>query len=120
LLNTNREDGMIFNLVCLALKGASLTEEIGNQLVLSASEMLEKGSEKLSIASDHFEGVITTGYKWSSIGTFSGIKFKAEIESDLGKTDVDFILKYRITKDILEKSHWFSSSQKQSRAAAMN
>lgn len=107
-------------IACVAVKGSSLTEDISNDLLVIATEMASKGSEKMKLEKEDYEGLVTTSYERSSLGFFHGIRFKAEIESENGKSEVDFILRYQVTADITKDLYCMTVQPTKAKTAQFN
>ena len=81
---------------CLMVQRVSLTDSTRNTLLLAAIEMLrrrgEKGAGRRRVKTDDIEGLISTRFRPAFLGSISGIEFSADVETDLGKGKVRFLV----------------------------
>lgn len=110
---------------CLMVQRVSLTDSTRNTLLLAAIEMLrrrgEKGVGRRRIKTDDIEGLIVTRFRPASLGSISGIEFLAEVETDLGKGKVKFIVDPRycgLDPDEIMASKWEDVTERFNRAAS--
>ena len=69
-----------------------LPEEERMYLVGKAILMYLEGKEEKKIETDNLEGIITTDKKFYNLGCFSGQKFKVEIDSNYGRSHMEFLI----------------------------
>lgn len=89
---------------CQMLSGMPLTGQISQALFDGAKKMWADGEEKLDVSTQEFEGRIRTQGKHSLLGSIGGVLFEANIETDLGSTNVRFIVQTRQLPD--ENARW--------------
>ncbi len=99
----------MFEIFCLMVSGFGLTDRMRTQLFRAAKTMVENGKQKQPIKNDDFEASIRTDFKYTGLGSFYGILFIAEVESDRGETKVTYIVR---TKDLekvnLDECFWLT------------
>ena len=98
---------------CLMVQRVSLNDRMRNVLLAAAIEMLrrqgEKGAGRRSVKDDDIEGVVSTRFQFACLGSFAGIEFLAEVETDFGKGKVKFIADPRLAPfeaEDLERGQW--------------
>jgi hypothetical protein len=75
-------------------KSSKINYEDNLGLVSQAVDMHLKGEFERKIKEDNYEGILYRG-KFALVGTFGGIKYHAEIETNRGKTNTSFIVSER-------------------------
>ncbi|OGZ94965.1 MAG: hypothetical protein A2847_02205 [Candidatus Sungbacteria bacterium RIFCSPHIGHO2_01_FULL_50_25] len=96
---------------CLMVQNVSLTNSMRNTLIFGAIELLryhgEKGNGRKRIKTDDIEGFITTEFEPSYLGSITGIVFHADIDTELGRGKVRFLMDPRYAaldpEDILRR-----------------
>ncbi|MBI4132305.1 MAG: hypothetical protein HY474_01600 [Candidatus Sungbacteria bacterium] len=87
----------------------SLNDRMRNVLLAAATEMMrqqgEKGAGRRRVKDDDIEGLLETQFRISCLGPLAGIEFRAEVETDLGKGKVKFIVDALLTDD-LKRGQW--------------
>lgn len=89
-------DGQQRWLYCLMVQRVSLTDSMRNELVSLAAALIrtrgEPGGDRVRFKRDDMAGELRTRYRVACLGTIVGMVFSAEIESDLSRGRVKFIL----------------------------
>ena len=97
-------------LYCLMVSGVPLSDEVTDVLLRTTRTMLRKGKERQSVRSDVCEGVVETRFRIANLGSLIGFVFRAEVESDAGKTTVRFLIDSQDISDEefehLERGGW--------------
>jgi len=116
-----------WDIACLMVQQVSLTDGMRSALLMTAREMMlregEKGAGKRRVKNDDIEGLVRTHFLPAQLGSFSGIEFLAEVETDLGKGKVKFIADPRITMakpDTIVGGQWENITDRMRRAANAN
>lgn len=113
---------MHFQMVCLMSRNISLTDEIRAELVNAAQRMTQKGRDLERIKRKEVEGHLRSDWKTLCFGSFAGIKFEAEIETELGKGNVVFLVdEEHLTSDEVlgpENSFWMTLPSEPGKARA--
>lgn len=78
-------------LVCLGATTFRMTEESARVLMQAAFEMTQTGARERSIKGPLIEGKVTTENVHAALGTYGGVVFQAEVDTELGKGMVSFI-----------------------------
>lgn len=71
----------------------SLTSGMADVLFDTACIMIRDDSRRKSIKYEGIEGRITTSFDKQALGSICGVEFLAEVETDLGKGKVKFIVR---------------------------
>ncbi|MFH0890112.1 MAG: hypothetical protein V1836_03150 [Candidatus Aenigmatarchaeota archaeon] len=75
------------------LRGASYLSEADKfGLMTHATEMYLRQEDERPVKSNHYTGRITTQRKYEILGTFGGIHFDAELETERGKDRMSFLV----------------------------
>ncbi len=118
---------MYYALVCLMASNINFTEEIRMRLVNIAREMAQLKKNNKRIKEDGLEGHVRTDWTTTCLGSFAGIKFQAELDTELGTGKVAFLVEEkRLTSSDpidTENSFWLSlpaSPAKTRRTAQFN
>jgi hypothetical protein len=69
-----------------------LSKEARFRLLANATEMYLNGEKERPIESDDYEGRLCTNGEFGLIGTVSGMKFRAEIDTDDGRAVLSFLV----------------------------
>ncbi len=77
---------------CLMISGGSLTDPLRNLMLDTAQEMIAENRRRRTIKSGCGTGGITTKNERVSVGGFSGILFKAELDTERGSFKVAYIV----------------------------
>ncbi len=83
---------MYYSLVCLMTRNLSLTPSVRMDLVNTAKQMFQAGRTTQKIKCPNVEGRLQTKWEEACLGTFAGIKFQADLETDLGRGKMEFIV----------------------------
>ena len=83
---------------CLMWSGF-ITDEVKDMLFRAACFMTHRSLEKLKIKNGFVEGAVTTNRTPAILGSVAGTIFRAEVESESGKTDIKYLVR---TGDIEE------------------
>ena len=83
---------MSWRIICVMFSGLPLTDDVRSALFRAACELYQKQQRETKLKTDDFEGAVQTAGERSSLGGFYGILFNAEIETNLGKTTVRYIV----------------------------
>ena len=78
---------------CLVTSSVNLNEKMVGVLFDAACLMLRDSSTAKKFKDSRFEGKIRTSFAERTLGTISGTEFSAEIESELGKGHVKFLVR---------------------------
>ena len=87
------------------ISGMFLTDEIRNELFLTARQMADQKEDKAKIKTVDLEGHVTTKWLRKGISSTFGIEFYAEIDSFLGSTKVTYIVETKSFMNI-EEGTW--------------
>ena len=71
----------------------SLSTRMADILFDTACRMIKDDSQKKRFKDDGFEGLISTSFKNQSLSGVSGTEFFAEVESELGKGKIKFLVR---------------------------
>lgn len=82
----------IWQFTCLMVCGVPLTSEVREALYQAAKRIARKSESWGRVKGEFCEGLIQTDYAHTMIGSASGIKFTAEVESERGTTKASFII----------------------------
>ncbi len=75
------------------LRGASyLTRDEQDELIRDATSMYILKEDDRRVQTGTYAGRITTRWKYGVIGTFGGIEFNAELETDKGRDKLSFLV----------------------------
>ena len=80
-------EGKLYELVWVN-SDSSLSEDARTELCISAIEMKHSEKERMTIKNNEYEGVMFTNRKCYTLGAFSGIECKAEVDTDCGSRRV--------------------------------
>ncbi len=80
---------MIF---CVARSGKPLSPELQHALFETGQEMYREQRKSANIRTDDGEGQITSDFEYRSFVHIFGIFFVADIETESGKTHVEFVI----------------------------
>jgi hypothetical protein len=110
---------------CVMLSGAALSTVVSNKLFSTAVEMYRKDVKKQSIKENGLEGRVRTDFQHVAMGSISGVRFFADVESEKGKTSIEYLVRIRdlteeITEEFLSKGFWVSLNSKMARSAPLN
>ncbi len=115
---------MFYELVCVMVKNLCLTGEDRDLLFETARDMLRarprKDATRRTVKTDKLEGVVKTELKQACLGTFVGIMFTAEVETDMGKGSVRYLVLDDHLNEELVNNTWLESNPQRSRSAAWN
>lgn len=78
---------------CLMTASVSLSDKMADVLFDTACSMIKGDARKKYFRDEGFEGVITTSFEVQSLSGISGTEFFAEVESELGKGKVKFLVR---------------------------
>ena len=78
--------------VCLMTTGKPLTNDVRYAVLRAGYEMFATGSRRQAFKSESCEGIVATEGKWALLGSIGGVMVEATIESDNGKTSVQFLM----------------------------
>ena len=78
---------------CLMTSSVSLSARMADVLFDTACTMIGGDFRKRRFKDDEFEGLITTSFQCQSLSGISGTEFFAEVESELGKGKVKFLVR---------------------------
>ncbi len=117
---------MRYVLFCVMLQGRALTDQARNALVKAACELFQKEKAEKKIKTKDLDGKVKTDGQYAGMGSVFGMRFYADIESEGGRSKVDFIVR---TQDLmyindigraLEEGFWFQRNREREQAAAWN
>ena len=83
----------MLQIFCLMVCGRGLDDAARNYLFRAAAEMIKKNDTRRLIRTDEFNGIIRTDFESVPLGSVFGIVFYAEIESSVGRTNVNYIIR---------------------------
>jgi len=75
-----------------------LSEDQREYLLVKATIMYLNEEKRKRVKTDEFEGVIYTEGKYGMIGSFGGLEFRAEIDTDGGKAKLSFLVSERTNR----------------------
>jgi hypothetical protein len=88
----------------------SLTNEMSESLFQSACTMLRDGLKKRGFLEETIAGLISTELKEKTFGQISGVEFFAEVETDLGRGQVKFLVNPKDAEN-RNKGTWHSFNE---------
>lgn len=78
---------------CLMTTSVALDSRMRDVLFDTACLMLKRGSSKKKFADPSIEGMITTAFEEKALGAIVGAEFHADVETDIGRGKVKFIVR---------------------------
>ncbi len=72
--------------------GGAIPVEVSDLLFRTAQDMARRGKAKVKIKNDHCMGVLSTRWKYSSMGSVSGVEFTAEVLVGGKESTISFIV----------------------------
>lgn len=78
---------------CLMFCGRPISEEIRTLLFQAAAMLIFERRRQRTIATDFYEGEVTTEFKDALLGTYAGKVFSARVDFEGGTTRVNFIVR---------------------------
>lgn len=105
---------------CLMVQGTALTDSMRYQLAETANNMLLSQEKEGRFRSDIAEGLVETDFQTAVVGCFHGIVFKGVVESNRGRTKIDFIVRPQKKFPAETEIFWSRSSITQARNAPLN
>lgn len=91
------------------VSGFPLTDPIRNLLLRNAQEMYQgKEKSRYIIERDECEGNIETEFKFFTLGHTHGIIFKAQIDTEKGRTTIDYIVR---PGELDPSARWYTFKQ---------
>lgn len=78
---------------CLMTSSVFLSSNMRNVLFDVACEMMGSNAGRKRFADGDFEGVVTTSFESKILSGISGVEFTAEVETELGKGKVKFLVR---------------------------
>jgi hypothetical protein len=91
MFNITGYEGYRFGITYL-LGDARLTCEEKDDLLFEATRMYLEKEDESEVKGENFEGVIYTRRQHAQIGTYSGIQFDADIDTNDGKINLRFLV----------------------------
>jgi len=85
----------LFEIYCLMVGGANLTDQMRDLLFYSSREMFREGRHNAHVVTDDLEARIETAFKTAVLGYIAGPVFSAEVDSIRGKATVHYIIRDR-------------------------
>lgn len=77
---------------CVMNTGGAISTNTSTLLFNTAKKLASRGGKSQKFADEHCFGVLSTQYKHSSMGTISGVEFKAELVVKGKESVVTFIV----------------------------
>ncbi len=77
---------------CLVKHQVAVTPQLLRKLLEKAQVMARTRESRSHFLTEDATGVVTTVYQHNVMGSIAGIRFDAEVESDLGKGHVAFLV----------------------------
>lgn len=112
---------MFYEIFCVMSKGQALTDEMRTCLVKVAAQMVREKEEKCKIQTTAMEGCICTKFQRAILGSVSGFSFSAELESESGRTNVEFLVRDCDQERIdLENGFWMTMNPQMAKSAMNN
>lgn len=84
---------MARRIYCLMQTQVVLTDEMSDALYDTACEMYKNDERRAPVMTEDMEGQVRTSFDKAALVWISGMKFTADIETDLGKGKVTFIVR---------------------------
>lgn len=78
---------------CLMITSVSMTPSMADLLFDTACLMIRGNSRARKLSNLEMEGRLTTSFKEQSFAGISGIEFLAEVETELGKGKIKFLVR---------------------------
>ncbi len=78
---------------CMMVSSIVFSDEIGNYLFQQSCAMLKSGDSQRSIKTPGMEGILTTKGERRALGGISGTEFVAEVDTELGRGKVVFLVR---------------------------
>lgn len=111
----------MLQIFCLMVSGKPLTFEISDVLLKIACQMVKKTKDRQTVKLDQIEGLIFTDFRRATLGSISGIVFRAEISTEAGDTCVSYIVRTEDMRFFEEgKGAWIREMPQMARNAARN
>jgi len=105
---------MDFGFVCLVLQNISLSPSMRLQLVNITKQLAKTGKNLIKIKEKDIEGNLRTKWETVMVGSFVGIRFHAEVETEYGSGKVVFLMdEEELRSDLVydeENSFWANLS----------
>ncbi len=117
---------VFYSIFCVMLTGSALTDGARNSLLRAACEMFQKGRNEKKIKTESVEGKVKTDGRYSGLGSVYGMMFYADIESENGRSKIDFIVRTQdlvFVEDLdkaIEEGFWLERNQEREQAARWN
>ncbi len=92
------------DIFCLMFNGLPMTDDGRTLLFETAREMVWEKKSKKSIKNSEFEALITTKWLRKGLGNYYGIEFQAHLESNVGETEITYIVSLKNFKT--EDGEW--------------
>jgi hypothetical protein len=110
----------MFKWACLMVSGMPLRDEVRTALALAALRMIKSGENHRAVKSEDCEGIIRTEFRESFFGSFSGVIFEADVESEKGHTKTRFLFDPETEEDEILAGTWIQSRPERANRAAYN
>jgi hypothetical protein len=95
---------MARKIYCLMQTQVVLTDEMSDALYDTACEMYRNDERRAPVMTWDMEGQVRTSYERTTLVWITGVMFTAEVETDLGKGKVTFIVR---TDDMPSRDKFF-------------
>ncbi len=101
-------------IICVMVKQPILSDDIRDELMLRAYEMLRAGQSKRKVKTAVCEGQIRTKFKRALLNDLAGIEFIATIEGSFGQNTIRYIIRDRDYEEWLSAHSiaWHSQDEK--------
>lgn len=77
---------------CLMTGGPGLTDEARSCLYAAACKLAKSGRSRTAVQSPHCDADVRAANRIAVFGAISGEQFVADVESELGRTHVEFVV----------------------------
>ncbi len=116
---------MFLQIFCTMLSGRPLNDAAREWLLKTACKLYQEGNLTKKFKTEYIEGRLTTRGEYVSLGAVYGMMFYGVVETEVGKSKVDFIVRVQDLKHIeldkiLENSFWLGRSEDREAAALWN
>lgn len=88
---------------CFMVTWTITSDDVRDLLFVTAYHMIKSHARKRKVRSEECEGVVTTAFQHVSLAGISGIRFRAELETETGKLVVTYLVRNR-DLDALEEA----------------
>ena len=86
------------------MTGFYVSEDINDSLFRVAHSMIREGKTKQKVFSDEMDGLVTTSFKETTLGSIYGIEFHAEVVTEHGEGRVKFLVRPEDSKNVTDET----------------